>query len=136
MPIIIIPEKICKHCGGNEWRAFHYKYKGEMKTYHSCAIRLREKQKEYWKSHPEYLKKYHHTTKGKEALERARKKERDTLSNNYLRNQLYVILHHHGYKLDRKSVTQDQIDKYRQSLTAKRTLQKIKNGNLREIKSN
>ena len=61
MPKVIIPDKICSHCGGNEW----YVFKNNIR----CNLKAREGRSRYKKSDkakerrriitksPEYLKK-------------------------------------------------------------------------------
>lgn len=72
-------------------------------------------------------RKYRNTDKGKLALERARKKERDNLSDNYIRQNLYAGLYlSYGVSLDRKSVSQEHIDKLRKILLAKREVKCLK----------
>lgn len=66
-------------------------------------------------------KEYRHTEKGKEALERARQKQRDNLSDNYIRQNLASNLYTcGGYSLDRKSVPKELIEISRQTILAKR----------------
>jgi hypothetical protein len=66
-------------------------------------------------------KRYRHTEKGKSALEKARKKQRDNLSDNYIRQNLASNLYNcGGYSLDRKSVPKEVIEISRQTILAKR----------------
>jgi hypothetical protein len=70
----------------------------------------------------ENMKNYNKTEKGKVSLNKARKKERDNLSDNYIRQNLAVNLYNSGYSLDRKSVSQEHIQVLRQILLTKREL--------------
>lgn len=73
-------------------------------------------------------KKYRHTEKGKLALERARQKERDNLSDNYIRQNLASNLYKcGGYSLDRKSVPKEVIEISRQTILAKRQFKLLNN---------
>ena len=94
-------------------------------------VRLRLYQKKYYILNKEKcienMKKYNKTKKGKEALERARKKERDNLSDNYIRQNLAVQLHAFGYSLDRKSVPKEVIEISRQTILAKRQFKLLNN---------
>lgn len=95
-----------------------------------------EKKKEYYKTYY-YLKKeqyaitakkYRHTEKGKIALEKARKKERDNLSNNYIIQVLASNLYKNGkHSLDRKSVPKEVIEIARQTISAKRQFKLLNN---------
>jgi hypothetical protein len=70
----------------------------------------------------ENMKKYSKTEKGKLALDKARKKERDNLTDNYIRQNLAINLYSSGNSLDRKSVSQEHIEMLRQILLTKRQL--------------
>ena len=73
-------------------------------------------------------KKYRHTEKGKLALERARTKERDNLSDNYIRQNLASNLYNcGGHSLDRKSVPKEVIEISRQTILAKRQFKLLNN---------
>jgi len=68
----------------------------------------------------ENMKRYNKTKKGKISLDKARKKERDNLSDNYIRQNLASNLYQGGYSLNRKSVSQEHIDVLRQIILTKR----------------
>lgn len=95
-----------------------------------------ERKKEYYKTYY-YLKKeqyaitakkYRHTEKGKAALERARQKERDNLSDNYIIQVLACNLYNNGkHSLDRKSVPKEVIEIARQTISAKRQFKLLNN---------
>ena len=75
----------------------------------------------------ENARKYRNTEKGKLALERARKKERDNLSDNYIRQNLATNLYlTGGYSLNRKSVSQEHIETLRKILLVKREVKSLK----------
>ena len=93
----------------------------------------RKQMREYYHSHKDvyskYAKKYAKTKKGHEALERARQKERDNLTDNYIRQFLWTSLYNaEGVKIKRKNIPQEQVEKYRQSILAQRQLKELKNG--------
>lgn len=95
-----------------------------MKTYyleHCTEIRLSQK-------------KYHSSKKGKKSLDKARQKERDNLTDNYIRQALYTNIYNStGEKIVRKDIPQEMIEQYRKVLTVKREL---KNENQKTIKKN
>jgi DNA-binding PadR family transcriptional regulator len=109
---------------------------GRPKIYTDEELKERTKirQKVYYKTYyfskkEDYAKRaknYRATEKGKKALEKARKKERDNLSDNYIRQNLAVQLHHLGYSLDRKSVSKEVIEISRQAISANRELKTLK----------
>lgn len=116
----------------------HFKIKnmGRPKIYteEEAKERKRLRAKEYYKKYyrlnkEQYAKtskEYRNTEKGKAALERARKKERDNLTDNYIRQNLAVSLYKTGkYSLDRKSIPQEVIEKSRQSILTQRQLKKL-----------
>lgn len=74
----------------------------------------------------DYIKKYHKSQKGKESLERARQKERDNLTDNYIRQNLATNLLIQGYSLNRKSVSLEHIETLRQILLTKREFKTCK----------
>jgi hypothetical protein len=109
---------------------------GRPKTYTDEELKERAKirQKVYYKTYyllkkEDYAKRaknYRTTEKGKKALEKARKKERDNLSDNYIKQNLAVQLYHLGYSLDRKSVPKEVIEISRQAILANRELKTLK----------
>lgn len=114
MPTLKIINKYCKKCGNNSW----YVSPSTRKIMH-CSSCIKET-----------IKAYRKTTRGKNALERARKNQRDNLTDNYIIQNLATNLYNTGgYKLDRKSVPQEIIEKSRQIILAKRELKKRKNEN-------
>lgn len=103
-------------------------------TEEEAKERRRVRQKEYYKTYyylnkEQYArtsKKYRHTKKGKVALERARKKERNNLTDNYIRQNLASNLYNHGkYSLDRKSIPREIIEISRQTILAKRQFKQL-----------
>lgn len=105
-------------------------------TEEEAKERKRVRQKEYYKTYyylnkEQYIKaskKYRHTEKGKAALERARKKERDNLSDNYIVQLLACNLYNNGkHSLDRKSVPKEVIEMSRQTILAKRQFKLLNN---------
>jgi hypothetical protein len=107
---------------------------GRPKIYTEEEKRLKRNlyYKEYYKTKKEEYsiraKRYRHTKKGKAALERARQKERDNLSDNYIVQLLACNLYNHGkHSLDRKSVPKEVIEMSRQTILAKRQFKLLNN---------
>lgn len=120
MPNVIVPDKICPHCGGNKWyhdakRNVYYCYvkqqdkrKAYLATPEAKAMvknsvykhRLANKEKvaKYYKERYEKNKeeykinshKYRQTEKGKAALKRAKNKQSENLTDYYIVNSYYV----------------------------------------------
>jgi len=150
----IIKDRICSHCGGNEYYTSLRKKKKKdgsitIKKTYICVKKSAEWAKYYYKNgHRSYLKntkeyyennkehfaesakKYRKTKRGKEALERARKKERDNLTDNYIRQCLYSYYYNNmNIKIVRSEIPQDMIEDYRKIQIAKRKLKMLKNEN-------
>lgn len=154
----IIENRICSCCGGNEYYVSATKQRrkdGSIINNYTCI----NKQKEYAKNRvytPEqkqrynkkmmelyyenkeqfakYAKTYAKTQKGKDALNRARQKERDNLTDNYVRQCIYTgIYNTTGDKIVRKNIPQGDIEKYRQIQIVKRKVRELnklkRNGN-------
>ena len=120
MPTIIIPDKICSHCGGTEWyynkkNNSYYcrnKQKDKQKAYNATPegrarnlanvkryiLENKEKISQYYKDLYEKNKenykisshKYRQTEKGKAALKRAKQKQSENLTDYYIVNNYYV----------------------------------------------
>lgn len=43
MPTVVIPERICSHCGGNRWYVRYQKYKDSVYTIHQCSEEKKER---------------------------------------------------------------------------------------------
>lgn len=102
-------------------------YTPEEKTKRASA-----RMKEYYALNKEkyavITKRYRHTEKGKAALERARQKQRDNLSDNYIVQILACNLYNNGkHRLDRKSVPKEMIEMCRQTISAKREFKLLNN---------
>jgi hypothetical protein len=128
MPKVIIPDKICPHCGGNIWYI--------SKTTNICYLKVQKKYLKYRnipenKEKQKKLVKIYQTSKeGKESLKRAKNKQSKRLTDYYIKNLMYIHFYrHHGTTIDRKTITPEMIDKYRQGLKAKRQLRQLKNEN-------
>lgn len=72
MPTIIIPDKICPHCGGNKWfQSFHKsrsKYKDEDKIFirYMCATKVAEGINKWKTNNPEKIKAFKKTYRDKD----------------------------------------------------------------------
>ena len=110
MPTIDIPDKICPHCNGIKW---YINPKNEQEI---CYQKLIESNKIY-----------HKTERGKAALERARAKERNNITDNYLRQLIYSSIYNEtGDKIDRQSIPKENLNKYRENLKFQRQNKKTK----------
>jgi hypothetical protein len=110
MPTIDIPDKICPHCNGIKW---YINPKNEQEV---CYQKLIESNKIY-----------HKTERGKAALERARAKERNNITDNYLRQLIYSSIYNEtGDKIDRQSIPKENLNKYRENLKFQRQNKRTK----------
>jgi hypothetical protein len=106
MPTVIIPEKICSHCGGNRWYVY------PKQGYKSCYQKILESNK-----------RYHKSSEGKAALKRAKNKQSENLTDYYIVNNYYVNLYKkEGITINRKDVTQEQIEIQRNKIKLERQL--------------
>ena len=113
MPTIVIPKKICSHCGGTKW------YINPNTEQEICYQKLMDSNK-----------RYHKTKAGKIALERARAKERNELTDNYLRQVIYASIYNTtGEKIDRKSIPKAHIEKYKEHIKFQRQNKLTSHGN-------
>ena len=132
MATIIIPEKICKACGGTKWVEFkyiyHYNYKNIPKLGYRCSNCSNNRVKKYLKEHPEYIKKYHSSEKGKEVLKRAKRTQIAHLTDYYIKQHIYSSLYNQGYSMTWGDLSQDQIDIVRKSILVQRELKSLRNG--------
>jgi hypothetical protein len=104
MPTIDIPDKVCPHCGGTKW------YINEKHHMNLCYEKILESNR-----------RYHKTKAGKAALERARAKERDKITDNYLRQVIYSSIYNTtGESISRKSIPKEHLEKYRKNIEFKR----------------
>jgi DNA-binding PadR family transcriptional regulator len=110
MPTINIPSKICPHCNGIKW---YINPKNEQEI---CYQKLIESNKIY-----------HKTERGKAALERARAKERNNITDNYLRQLIYSSIYNETEdKIVRQSIPKEHLEKYRENLKFQRQNKKTK----------
>jgi DNA-directed RNA polymerase subunit M/transcription elongation factor TFIIS len=117
MPNLRIINRYCRKCNDNLWNVSPST--GKVLQCASCQREL--------------MKAYNKTANGKRILDKARKKQRDNLTDNYIIQNLATNLYlSGGHKLDRKSVPQEIIEKARQVILAKRQLRKMKNENREE----
>jgi DNA-binding PadR family transcriptional regulator len=149
MPTVIIPDKICSHCGGTEW--YYY----ENKNSYSCRNEQKEKRKvyastpkgkailkaardryllknkqyckDYYEKNKEKFKlnsyNYRKTERGKEALKRAKNKQSENLTDYYIVNNYYINVYvTEGIRINRKDITQEQIEILRNKIKLEREL--------------
>ena len=142
MAKVIIPDKICSHCGGNEWYIINSKRDGI--SYH-CVKKIHENYINYHKTHKikskawqqkyysdnkerilAYHKEYRHTPEGKASMRRSEKKEQTTLSNRYVKRLIYSAIYlQYKVRIQMKNITQEQINKYRESIQVQRQLKQL-----------
>jgi len=104
MPTIVVPKKICSHCGGNKW------YINPKTEQEICYEKIMESNR-----------RYHKTKEGKIALERARAKQRANLTDDYIRQIIYVSVYNTtGEKIERKSIPKKHVEKYKEFMNFKR----------------
>lgn len=187
MAKVIIPERICPHCGGNEWYVTinnkdnsvyrcakrMKEYSKNRQTYHKEKIKetkrkyyqahkeeLKKKQSVYRHTYPEkineehrnyrakhrkqvkgYQKKYRDSHKEKEKeyknLNREKRKpselkynrrKRNSLSDSYVKECIrQAIYSGTNVKIDRKSITNEEIEMYRESILIQRKLKQLRN---------
>ena len=117
MPKVNIPNRICKHCGDTIW------YVAPKTNQFVCYKKLME-----------CTRRYHKTEKGKISLEKARAKERKNLTDNYIRQNIYVVVvRTTGNTIDRGSISKEHINKYRENLKFQRNQKLTSYGN-KELK--
>ena len=137
MPTIDIPDKVCSHCGGIRWTEIKCRYKTRdgIKFYrtYKCTNKSSEDAYRWRKNHPdkdalynERAKIYHKTPEGKESMKRAKRTQIKKLTDYHIINNIASQLCRSGIKLDRKSVTKEQIEIYRKSISLQRQLKQLK----------
>jgi hypothetical protein len=58
MPTVIIPDKICSHCGGNKWNIEIEKRKYSTRTRYRCSVKGSERYKRWAANHPNKVSHY------------------------------------------------------------------------------
>lgn len=121
MATIIIPDKICPHCGGNKWYKFRVKRKRKRKSeeyiyeYDNYVCPCN-----YYR-HKEYYKNY------KENKEKRKKREKEyinILSENYIKTRIYQQI-----KKPFSDITNEEVEYKRCELIKKRDNRKLKSSN-------
>ena len=113
MPSVIIPDKICSHCGGTKW------YINSKTNQVICYQKILDSNK-----------RYHTSTAGKAALKRAKNKQSANLTDYYIVNNYYINAYiAHGVKIDRKHVTKEHIELQRNKIKLERQLNLTSYGN-------
>jgi len=179
MPRVIIPDRICPHCGGNEWYIFKNSIRCNLKikegrSKYKKSVKAKDKRKERYRiliQNPEYVKKqkeiyskwyldpknkekrkqrllnaklspnyrenkkkarkaYRSSEKGKIHLKKQRAKMSENLTVEFVKNRFQQDCKNlYKMYIDRKTITPEMIDKYRQAIKAKRQLRQLKNEN-------
>lgn len=141
MPTIIIPDKICSHCGGTKWRTIIVKKAtkdnpNSQYTRYRCVLKENERVVQWKLNNPSKLKmqrkKYNERAKAKgywstsEMKQRFRirdQKRRDELSNIYLK-KLWGKNANNIQKL-----TEQDLHIYKTQLLTQRQLKQLEHGN-------
>ena len=86
MATLIIPDKICSHCGGNNWRIWDVKRKYHVYTKYKCVLKDKEAQKKWRENNYE---KYRYSIKVSREKNKHKyvEKEKLYLKNYYLKNK-------------------------------------------------
>ena len=101
MPIIIIPDKICPHCGGNRYKIEKEKKPSKSKpdytrTRYRCVVKSNERSYRWAANNPDRVKTYqkpkpdgyYRTPKMKERYRLKSKRESDQVTDNFVKNIL------------------------------------------------
>jgi hypothetical protein len=102
MPTIIIPDKICSHCGGNKWRTEYRKKPTKTNPdnrilRYRCSIQSDERTKRWYNNNPDKTKErvqlrkpdgYYRTPEMKERYRLKSKRESEQLTNNFVKNKI------------------------------------------------
>lgn len=122
MPKVVIPDKICPHCGGNEWFISYPKRKdGTVRTKYSCLVRMYEAKERYNKKHSDELKILRR--KGGKYYKKTRERDNKyikNLSDSYVKARAAASL---GKKY--KDVTLEEIQNKREEIIKIREYKKI-----------
>lgn len=121
MPTIIIPDKICPHCGGNKW--YMYYRKDRNLTDYTCHIKIINNQSNYSKNNRDKRKiidnKYRlrNLERKNEISKRSAKRQIDNLTDNYIK----LVISSRNI-LSKKDIPQELIEINRKSIQLKRQL--------------
>jgi hypothetical protein len=90
MSTLIIPDKICSHCGGNNWRVWNIKHKDFISTNYRCVLKDKEAQKKWRENNYE---KYRYSIKvsREKNIHKYLEKEKILKRNYYLKNKDFFI---------------------------------------------
>jgi len=90
MHTIEIPDKICSHCGGNNWRVWNIKREDYISTNYRCVLKDKESQNKYRENNYE---KYRHAIKVSREKNKHKYVEKVKIlkRNNYLKNKDFYI---------------------------------------------
>lgn len=122
MAIEIIPNKICKYCGGIKW----YRH---IQGHCECSFCKSNTTKKWLIRNKEHVKlsqkQYHQTPEGKAAGKRAYITSRDNVSNHYAYTVLFNNCKHDGTIINSNMVTLDHLQKQRETILLSRKLKEF-----------
>lgn len=100
MPIVILPDKVCSHCGGTKWKQrFVINNKGETLITHNCYQKAKEA-----------LARYHQTSKYRECIKKQWINNKEKLSQ---RHKKWIANNNELYK----AINKKKNDKYTKELS-------------------
>jgi hypothetical protein len=130
MARVIIPEKICSHCGGTKWIIEVEERKYWTRTRYRCAIRASERYKRWVVNHPDKVSHYgkevnkRKTESGYWKTEEYKKqqlvryyKDRDQITDRFVKHKLA-----HDGSLSQSDIPQDLIELKRKQILLIRKL--------------
>lgn len=90
MPITIIADKICSHCGGNKWYVYKRKYKDKIYTKYVCNVRQNDNAIRWRENNPERYKAMRNVSKQKNKHKYI-EKEKESQKRHYILNKdIYI----------------------------------------------
>lgn len=104
MARVTIPERVCPHCGGNEWYAGYFLHDGIKHPYYKCVVRAAEHDK---------------------GDKRSSKRSVEKITNGYIRRLLKHSARRVGTIIDFSQLTQEDYEMYREGLQIKRINKKL-----------
>lgn len=134
MPTIDIPGKVCPHCGGTKWKTEYKRLANDNKILiYRCAVRGMERTERWKAKNPDRNrahniksctnrrnKGYFKTPKERERSRLISKRERDTLSDNYVYRRLFSDPYMKD--LDRADIPPELLETKRKQLTLLRQI--------------
>jgi hypothetical protein len=130
MPTVIIPDRICSHCGGTKWNIEKEKYKYGIKIRYRCSVRANERNKRWQLNHPDkvlYFSKKRAEIQRKSEYWKSEKykkqqifryyKDRDQVTDRFVKHRLA-----HDGLLSQSDIPQELIELKRKQILLTRTI--------------